>query len=386
MRKAAVLVVSIAILFHAQTALAGRVFSGLAYGVFWANCFYAHSAKDDPIMMPGQPGGSRLHDFFGNRSTNARSTQHSMSSGRTGCDIQGDRSGYWSPAAYLGGVRLPGMEVRAYYLNFFADAPVHTIPVGLQMIGGNREAASASENPHTFWSCGANSPHVTHPYECTGYGDERVVGGIDFPSCWDGNAKGMEDVVYPATPRTSCPDEFPIELPILSLRIHLGIVDPCAGRTPCGPDSSDANVRLSLSSGRYYTLHADFWNLWSPAVLKALVHACLNAHRDCGQRASDPTIPPPPVLQAGRFGARRVHLQWTASGTGGATITGYRIYRSVRPAAENGLGRPPIAVLGHVTSFVDSNVRSGTRYFYRVSATNSVGVGGLSDEASVSAR
>ena len=28
-------------------------------------CPYSHSAPDDPIRFPGQPGASHLHDFFG---------------------------------------------------------------------------------------------------------------------------------------------------------------------------------------------------------------------------------------------------------------------------------------------------------------------------------
>ena len=355
-----------------------------AHGLFWAVCYYVHSARDDPIMLPGQSGRSHLHDFFGNTSTNARSSVRTMRNAPTRCEVQGDRAGYWAPAVYLNGVRLPGQKVQAYYLNFFRHSWVHTIPFGLQMVGGNRDATSATENRHVFWSCGDVSPKVSHPYACMGRGDGHVVAGIDFPSCWDGNGTEIDDVVYPASPRTPCPSGYPIELPILSLRVLLvGVVDPCAGATPCGPWDSDANVRISLASGSYYTLHADFWNLWSPTTLQRLIRRCLDAHVKCNRLTPRPTIPAPPVLVARQASASEVHLDWTASDSGGLPITGYRIYRTGRPAAENDLGRAPLAVVGDITSFTDTGVWAGNRYYYRLVAVNRIGAGGLSNEASV---
>src|SRR5262249_5691923 len=43
-------------------------------GKFESVCFYSHSAKDDPIVVPGRPGAAaHLHDFLGNPSTDANS-------------------------------------------------------------------------------------------------------------------------------------------------------------------------------------------------------------------------------------------------------------------------------------------------------------------------
>src|SRR5204863_7632656 len=180
----------------------------------------------------------------------------SMSSGRTRCTLQADHSGYWAPAAYLRGVRQPAQQIRTYLENFRAHSRVHPFPSGLQMIGGNPDAKSPAESPHTFWSCGGTTPKVAHPYVCTGVGEEHVVGVVDFPSCWNGNGTTMDDVAYPAAPSRPCPIAYPISLPTLSLRIHVAVVDPCAGKRPCRPNGSDANVALSFASGRYFTLHA----------------------------------------------------------------------------------------------------------------------------------
>jgi hypothetical protein len=43
-------------------------------GLFWLKCPASHRLPDDPIVHPGQPGATHLHEFFSNRSTNAGST------------------------------------------------------------------------------------------------------------------------------------------------------------------------------------------------------------------------------------------------------------------------------------------------------------------------
>jgi len=52
-------------------------------GQFVLRCPYSHSLPDDPIVFPGQPGASHLHDFFGNKSVNAFSTFETMLAGET---------------------------------------------------------------------------------------------------------------------------------------------------------------------------------------------------------------------------------------------------------------------------------------------------------------
>src|SRR3954454_1638979 len=69
-------------------------------------CPYSHSAPNDPIKFPGQPGASHLHDFFGNRRVNAGSSYSSMLAGATTCGTKADTAGYWAPALYRKGVKI----------------------------------------------------------------------------------------------------------------------------------------------------------------------------------------------------------------------------------------------------------------------------------------
>jgi hypothetical protein len=72
---------------------------------FQVNCFYSHRLKDDPIVFPGTPGAAHMHDFFGNRSTDAFSTTASLRAASTNCQNSDDKSGYWAPTLYSRGSR-----------------------------------------------------------------------------------------------------------------------------------------------------------------------------------------------------------------------------------------------------------------------------------------
>ena len=137
------------------------------------------------------------------------------------------------------------------------------------------------------WFCGSNSsPVASHPYDCRPYAGLRGVDGVvakaDFPSCWDGQTPPRPfNTAYP-TGRGVCPEGFPHLIPAVSLRFHFGFMDPCAGATPCTPADADANIKMTLSSGAYYSFHADLWNTWTQSRLDSLVDSCLNAHVKCG--------------------------------------------------------------------------------------------------------
>ena len=65
-------------------------------GQFVLRCGYSHTLMDDPIVFPGQPGASHMHDFFGNVGVNASSTVESMLAAQTTCRVPSDTAGYWS--------------------------------------------------------------------------------------------------------------------------------------------------------------------------------------------------------------------------------------------------------------------------------------------------
>jgi Domain of unknown function (DUF1996) len=285
-------------------------------GQFVLRCGYSHSLPDDPIVFPGQPGASHLHDFFGNTGVNASSTLETMLAGETTCRVPGDTAGYWAPAGFVNGVRVKPGVMRIYYLGS-ATGTLGTIPAGLQMVGGNKEAQSPSENPHVSWSCGqttsVSTPRRDTPYDCRPWAQytfvDGIVASIDFPSCWNGTGLRPEDVTYPEG--GACPQGFGNVIPKLSERVHYGVMNPL------GPDGT---LAFQLSSGPPYSMHADFWNTWEQERLDQLVADCLIANAHCGSVDATSTI-----RWVRQFGTPRYDLANAAApdGKGGSYTAGF---------------------------------------------------------------
>jgi len=88
------------------------------------------------------------------------------------------------------------------------------------------------------------------------------------------------------------------------------------------------------------------------------------------------TVPGVPSLTA-TAGNAQVGLSWTTPANGGATITGYRLYRGTTSGS-----LALYQTLGVVTTYSDTAVTNGTTYYYQVSAVNAVGEGTRSSERS----
>ncbi len=86
--------------------------------------------------------------------------------------------------------------------------------------------------------------------------------------------------------------------------------------------------------------------------------------------------PAAPSLSASA-GNNSVHLSWSAPADGGSAITGYKVYRGTTAGGETLLKS-----VGNVTSTDDNTAVNGTKYYYRVSAVNSIGEGAQSNEVS----
>lgn len=97
-----------------------------------------------------------------------------------------------------------------------------------------------------------------------------------------------------------------------------------------------------------------------------------------GTGTGAPTVPTIPTgLSAAPAGSGTINLSWTAS-SGTAPIT-YNVYRGTSSGGE---GATPIATGITATTYADGTVTNGTTYYYKVSATNSIGTSNESGEAS----
>src|SRR5204862_1584568 len=90
------------------------------------------------------------------------------------------------------------------------------------------------------------------------------------------------------------------------------------------------------------------------------------------------TLPSAPQNRQAVGGNGQVTLTWDPpSDDGGAPIRLYTIYRGNSSGGESFLITVPL-----VTTYIDLTVSNGVTYYYQVSATNAVGEGPLSNEAS----
>ena len=238
-------------------------------GQWKVDCKLSHSSTDDPIVYPGQPGASHLHDFFGNAGTNASSTLATME-GVTSTCAKNDRSAYWAPALYRNGVKVNPSSFIAYYENrFAADVTLTAFPAGFQMVFGNKAATTAGQvDDHIVWACSDSSQlgGKEPPTACASGGIQlRLM----WPYCWDGKTltdAGTAHVSF--APGGVCPAKFPVAMPTIRTNIFY----------PVGTTTGD----ITFASGSVYSVHADFFNAWDQPTLEDLVTRCLNGHTDCG--------------------------------------------------------------------------------------------------------
>jgi hypothetical protein len=244
-------------------------------GRFVVECVYSHSAPDDPIVFPGEPGQSHLHDFFGNTSADAFSTTESLVGGDTTCATRQDAASYWAPALYDGDEKVDPGSSDAYYRAApgVDPADVQPYPVGLRMISGDSMSTEPQSTALVGFSCSRQQVRSTTPRECAPGAPMTVR--IVFPDCWDTRNLDSEDHKshMAFSDADGCPSSHPQPLPQLEFVVSY---------------SFDGDVDdLRLASGPLETAHADFFNAWEPEKLAEEVEYCINLDVYCSAALAD---------------------------------------------------------------------------------------------------
>lgn len=241
---------------------------------FLAECPYTHRLPDDPIVFPGLPGGSHMHSFFGNTSTNAHSTVTSLLNADSSCNPRIDLSSYWVPTLYADNVPVEPTGTTFYYLGEGVRddviARTQPLPLGLRIVAGNAKATQPDDSTISRWSClhagqvGASKDFVNCP------AGTMLESYLDFPHCWNGrdldSADHKSHMAYPVA--GDCPASHPVVVP--KLRQVL--------RYPVNGDPA----RFRLASGPGYTMHGDFFNAWPEAEMEQRVRDCIRPIIKCG--------------------------------------------------------------------------------------------------------
>jgi hypothetical protein len=269
---------------------------------FYANCRFSHTNMDDPIVYPGEPGRSHAHTFFGNASTDARSTLASLRRAKTTtCKPAADTAAYWIPTLYVGTREIRPPKAQ-FYFNLRGYDQMHAFPAGLKVVAGNAHATRPQSTNVVYWACASSemfrsAPLVRPPRSCAdvpikpkkGFfracptcplvplrsrranGPLHLELHVNFPDCWD--AKHLDSPDHRAHMAYSrgyvCPPSHPVKVPLIRLNVRYSLT---GGRG------------VKLASGGVLTAHADFFNAWNEGFLKKLVATCFH-DRPCNPEA-----------------------------------------------------------------------------------------------------
>jgi hypothetical protein len=282
-------------------------------GNFRLNCLPGQLLKDDPLIVPGLPGASHLHQFWGNTQTNAFSTYQSLrTTGNSTCSnpINGpaNRTAYWMPAMLDGA----GNAVKPDYISTYYKQHPKTdqactesgqcipLPNGLRYTFGYsmKTMTGGPTDPSTpvyyqvKWTCNkddAGNQAIPGSYHTLA---DMVTAGcpagskifLNFvaPDCWNGvvdAADHRSNMAYPtrATPNGfRCPLDHPYWTPNWSgFAVYTTDANFVAGKWHLSSDELMPGVKAGE------TAHFDYWEAWSPLVKATWQFHCIDMSLNC---------------------------------------------------------------------------------------------------------
>jgi hypothetical protein len=287
------------------------------FGAFRFQCTAAWLSRNDPIVYPGQPGKSHLHQGFGNTDVNASSTYASLRAhGVSTCQLEtenpANRSGYWVPALLDGIGNVIQPDAITIYYKRWHQSSIHCntgnnyptafnvqgkaclpLPFGLRFLFGyNMINGAEPPTGATQFICNeqpANFETLTQALNrCRGiqnstHAATHFMFRIEAPSCWDGLHLDSPDhrahVSYPSYGDWGylrCPTTHPYVIPTFTQTIQYTIA--ANDNTLLFHYSSDEMV-AGAAPGQ--TAHADWFGAWDPTVQGLWSDNCLNLDLNC---------------------------------------------------------------------------------------------------------
>ncbi|MGW5850553.1 DUF1996 domain-containing protein [Streptomyces sp. NPDC055254] len=250
-----------------------------------------HFNPDNVIVAPGVSNGAHhMHDYVGNESTDAFSTNDSLAAAGTTCG-NGDQSSYYWPVLRLRDGKAErdaqapgggqdgnvGTILRPKQVTItFKGSPVGRVtamPRFLRIITGDAKAfTNGTANANASWSCtGFEDRQLKDKYPICPKGSD-VVRTFTFQSCWDGrNTDSANHRTHVAFPDRNgrCAKGF-TAIPQLVQRITYGIA----------PGARFAVDSFPEQLHKPGTDHDDFINVMSNGLMSKAV-GCINDGRTC---------------------------------------------------------------------------------------------------------
>ncbi|UZK67720.1 DUF1996 domain-containing protein [Sphingomonas sp. M1-B02] len=269
-------------------------------GAFRLICTAGHVSADDPIVYPGQPGKSHLHQFYGNTQANASSTYESLRrSGDSTCENKLNRSAYWQPAMLngKGSVVRPDF-VTIYYKRLPANDPnckrqgiaCVGLPRGLRFIFGYDMLSDTAPTGSFVYTCvgengqkalNPNSPDISTAIKGCPPDYQLEVRG-QAPDCWNGidlDSQNHRDHVaygsYGDWGYLKCPSTHPYIIPAFTIASFY----TTDASLPGWHLSSDIMPGHSMTPGS--TFHADWFGAWDDETMMMWETNCINKMLNC---------------------------------------------------------------------------------------------------------
>ncbi|MFI7154361.1 DUF1996 domain-containing protein [Nonomuraea sp. NPDC050022] len=254
-----------------------------------------HFNTDNLIIAPGVTNGAQhLHDYVGNVSTDAFSTNESLAAAGTTCRNRADQSTYFWPVLRVrsandkpgapevnknnvGTPVLPSVVRLEYRGN--PTSQVTAAPRFLRLFSGDAKAASnGGANARPAWTCTGFTDRITDKYPICPSGS-RLTRIFDQPSCWDGqnidSANHRTHLTFPDD-SGACPSGTQA---VPQLRMTL-VYNNVPNTRPNGTNVPFAVDGFATERHNPNTDHAGTINVMSEQLMNNVVR-CINSGRRC---------------------------------------------------------------------------------------------------------
>lgn len=264
---------------------------GASRGTFEALCGNnenEHRNPDNFITSPGiQNGAHHTHDYVGNLTAGADSTNENLAASGTTCR-RGDLSTYYWPVIRIraaqgedevvdeenphnqGRIIAPARAQLLFKGN--ATERVVAMPRFIRIVTGDAKASTnGGANANAKWTCTGFGNRITTKYPLCPRGSsvQRI---LDFPSCWDGenidSANHRDHITFPNARGRCARGTEPV--PALQMRLTYNVPRGSLFVLDAFPDEKHNPV----------TDHGDFVNVMPERLMNRVVR-CVNQGRRC---------------------------------------------------------------------------------------------------------
>ncbi|OTA98734.1 hypothetical protein M426DRAFT_76813 [Hypoxylon sp. CI-4A] len=268
---------------------------------YWRmSCSTIQTGRVDPNISPGAVS-AHVHKVSGASNFGLSSTYEDLIGSRcTSCEIQDDKSSYWTPQLYYEHANgsfeeVPNSGTIVYYLGRGENRTnIEPFPAGFKMVSGNPYLRSNDTTDVTYSNADFSGRLVSDrvSFNCLDSSgslpeqnymfstdcDNGLRAQIQFPSCWDGRDYQMDQshVAYMSgIDNGVCPPSHPRQLVHLFFEVLYGVNDI----------NKEDGGRFVFANGdpTGFGFHGDFMNGWDEDVLAEALSVCANDDSFNGQ-------------------------------------------------------------------------------------------------------